>query len=228
MLRTFVLGDIHGAYKALVQCLEASGFDREGDRLIFLGDAGDGWSQAPECIEELMTVRNLVYILGNHDIWLMEWLAFSWQPRLWLSQGGRETIEAYSGSQWRTSRERHLDFLRQGVFYYLDNEQRLFVHGGIRPGRPLEEQDEELLVWDRNLFYETEGVPGYREIYIGHTPTVSVSRTEPLNHGGADNIWRMDTGAGWNGPLSIMDVDTGRFWQSDIAADLYAGEKGRV
>lgn len=30
-MKTFVMGDIHGAYKALIQCIERSGFDKEKD-----------------------------------------------------------------------------------------------------------------------------------------------------------------------------------------------------
>ena len=41
-MRTFVMGDIHGAYNALLQCLKRSGFDYENDQLIQLGDVADG------------------------------------------------------------------------------------------------------------------------------------------------------------------------------------------
>ncbi|NJK86327.1 MAG: hypothetical protein HC906_10500 [Bacteroidales bacterium] len=51
MSRTFVIGDIHGAFKALVQCLERSEFDYEHDKLICLGDVCDGW---PE-VKDVMT-----------------------------------------------------------------------------------------------------------------------------------------------------------------------------
>jgi len=47
MGRTLVIGDIHGAYKALVQCLERSGFDKEKDTLITIGDVCDGWHETP-------------------------------------------------------------------------------------------------------------------------------------------------------------------------------------
>ena len=36
MSRVLVMGDIHGAHKALVQCLKRSGFDNEKDTLIQL------------------------------------------------------------------------------------------------------------------------------------------------------------------------------------------------
>src|SRR5688500_3405578 len=64
---TWVLGDIHGQYEALVQVLERSGFDSESDRLIFLGDVVDRGGRPFECIGELMKIRDKVLIRGNHD-----------------------------------------------------------------------------------------------------------------------------------------------------------------
>jgi len=52
--RTFVMGDIHGAYRALVQCLQRSGFDYQYDILIQLGDIVDGHDEVFECVEELL------------------------------------------------------------------------------------------------------------------------------------------------------------------------------
>lgn len=41
------------------------------------------------------------------------------------------------------------------------------------------------------------------------------------------NIWNIDTGAAFKGPLTIMDVDTKEFWQSEPLPNLYPNEKGR-
>jgi serine/threonine protein phosphatase 1 len=46
MSKTFVIGDIHGAYLALKQVLERSDFDYENDLLITIGDIVDGWSDS--------------------------------------------------------------------------------------------------------------------------------------------------------------------------------------
>ena len=43
--RTFVIGDIHGSYTALMQCLALSDFDYQHDELIALGDVCDGWPE---------------------------------------------------------------------------------------------------------------------------------------------------------------------------------------
>ena len=64
MARTFVIGDIHGACRALRQCLERSSFDYTNDILISLGDVADGWPETKDAIDELLKVKNLVYLLG--------------------------------------------------------------------------------------------------------------------------------------------------------------------
>ena len=53
MKRTLVFGDIHGGLKALIQLLER--IDLSGnDRLIFLGDYVDGWSESAQVIDFLI------------------------------------------------------------------------------------------------------------------------------------------------------------------------------
>jgi serine/threonine protein phosphatase 1 len=64
----------------------------------------------------------------------------------------------------------------------------------------------------------------FNEIYIGHTPTLFYDQDFPMN--GA-NVWNIDTGAAFKGKLSILDIDTKEYWQSDRVADMYPGEKGR-
>ena len=44
MGRTYVIGDIHGAQKALEQAIKRAALQKD-DKLIFLGDYVDGWSQ---------------------------------------------------------------------------------------------------------------------------------------------------------------------------------------
>ena len=74
LYKTFVIGDIHGANKALEEVLEKSNFDYDNDTLISLGDLCDGYSETPQVIETLMKIKNLVSIIGNHDSWLYDYL----------------------------------------------------------------------------------------------------------------------------------------------------------
>jgi serine/threonine protein phosphatase 1 len=225
----FVIGDIHGAYKALLQCLERSGFDRKEDLLISLGDLGDGWPDVVEVFDELLSVRNRVVLLGNHDSWLLRWFQTGNAPDIWLIQGGDTTVKAFR--KGATVEQKNL--LQQASLYHILGNN-LFVHGGYLPDIPLEKQDKEVFLWDRSLVKTAISrnkagnplpVSPYTMVYVGHTPTINFDEQEPIITNG---LCMMDTGAGWpGGRLTLTDIDTGKIYQSDPVDELYAGIRGR-
>ena len=85
--KIFVMGDVHGAFKAMVQCLNKAAFNYKTDQLIFLGDVADGWPEVPECIEEFLKIDNRVILKGNHDVWFEKFLKNGDAPEHWLIQG---------------------------------------------------------------------------------------------------------------------------------------------
>lgn len=237
--KTFVVGDIHGAYKALIQVLERSGFNNETDSLISVGDIADGWSETVECYEKLMSLKDFIMVMGNHDYWLYEWLQYGAAPNMWLNQGGKASIKSYikriekdEGSS--EIMMKHLEFLRNKVHYFYKTEGKLFVHGGFNHLKPLLHTSKEDMMWDRNLFYyaqlyHQQGsnsiVKEFDEVFIGHTATnYAYTDMKPVN---VSNVWNIDQGAGWSGKLTIMDINTKEYWQSDIVKSLYPKEKGR-
>jgi serine/threonine protein phosphatase 1 len=225
-MRTFVMGDIHGAYRALIQCLEESGFDYEADHLICLGDVCDGWPETRRCVAELLKINNLTYILGNHDTWLIKWMQTGHVENIWYVQGGEATIHSYGSGPIPPD---HLDLLKNALPYYLV-DGKLFVHAGIETDFPIEDQTNETFLWDRSLaksalhqFYnKTEKkLTIYDEVYIGHTP---IPYPHPVHTSG---VWLMDTGAGWQGVLSMMNIETEEIFTSDPVPSLYPGIEGR-
>ena len=228
MGRRLVIGDIHGGYSALKQCLERSGFNESIDQLICLGDVSDGWPETRECIDQLMTIPNLVMIKGNHDSLTVEWAKTGIAPEGWMGQGGYATIDSYAGQ----IPDEHLKFLEEAKLYHLSDNQ-LFVHAGILINTSLEEQDEKIFLWDRSLYRHAfphrleENPPKltpYDAIYIGHSPINRQGYLHPIQ---ACEVWMMDTGAGWDGVLSIMDIDTQEYWTSDLMKELYPDHLGR-
>lgn len=224
--RSFVIGDIHGAYRALRQCLERSSFDYRNDHLICLGDVADGWPETRASIDELLRIKNLTYILGNHDWWTLQWMRTGHIEEVWYAQGGKATINSYNDPVPTD----HIAFLSDAHLYYLSGNV-LFVHAGIDPLRPLAQQDREIFLWDRNLAsYALDLYPDaaderlstFDEIYIGHTP---IPFGKPIKSAG---VWLMDTGAGWSGVLSMMDINTKEMFISDPVPALYPGVEGRT
>ena len=228
-MKTFCIGDIHGAYRALMQCLERSGFDYQKDRLIVLGDVCDGYPEVDRCIQELLKIKYCEYVIGNHDVWALEWALEGKEEEIWTSQGGLATILSYNNGPM--PRE-HLYFL-QKAHHWFEMENKIFIHGGFDLNFPLSKQSRHKLVWDRDLIYaawkKSQEDPkfkfsSYEEIFLGHTPTQNFKSNQPLH---LCNIWAMDTGAGWSGPLTIMDIGSKQFWQSDITVNLYEGFQSR-
>ena len=226
MPQTYVIGDIHGAYKALKQCLERSEFDYESDHLICLGDVCDGWPETKSCVDELLKIKKLTYILGNHDLWAIRWMKANIMDNLWLSQGGSATVSSYAEGIPLA----HVTFFDKGVPYFVvDN--KLFVHAGFDPRRPLEQQDIQTFSWDRSLVQKawellvhekTLKLTTYDEVYIGHTP---IPFHRPIQ---SCEIWMMDTGAGWSGVLSMMNIHTKEVFISDQVPLLYPEFEGRM
>jgi len=227
--RSFVIGDIHGAYKALLQCLQRSRFDYENDNLICLGDVADGWPDTRLCIEELLKVKHLTYVMGNHDWWALKWMEDGFSDSAWLLQGGEETIRSYNGIVIQD----HKEFLRNALPYFI-KDNRLFIHAGFDPSISLEDQSIEIFFFDRNLAKsaidahlsrnETK-LTEYDEVYIGHTPVSRLGSLKPVK---SCEIWLMDTGAGWDGVLSMMDIQTKELFSSDSVPSLYPDAPGRI
>lgn len=243
-MRTLVIGDIHGGYRALEQVLERAHVTPE-DTLIFLGDYVDGWSQSAETIEKLIALskaNKCVFIRGNHDLWCGLWLDKGATNPIWLAHGGKETIDSYIESGYLTKSE-HKFFFENLQNYYLDEQDRLFLHAGFTSMHGVgNEEYESNYYWDRTLWeaalladkVEEKTLEDmltrpkrfnyYKEIYIGHTPTTIYKIDTPIK---AYNLWNIDTGAAFTGKLTIMDIDTKEFWQSDCLPKLYPNENGR-
>ena len=222
----FVIGDIHGNYRALLQCLDRSKFDMKKDLLIGLGDYCDGHTETAEVLLLLDKIPNKVLVLGNHDQWLINYLKTGATPDIWTNQGGKATIRSIIGHDLKVFDK----LLGSCIPYYLTEDNKLFVHGGMKPKADVRTTDVYYLVWDRELLYFTfnkviEGrtaniVENYSEVYLGHTTTEIFGYTTPFCKLG---IFALDQGAGYRGKLTIMDIDTKQWWQSDKGKELYPG-----
>ena len=263
--RTLVFGDAHGGFKAFLQVLERCNFNNKIDKLIGLGDVADGWGQTAELVEYLIQLQKEsnnrhIFLKGNHDAWCEEWLTYGVAKDIWVMQGGQATIDSYIRTGFLTSDE-HRKFFKNLSLYYIDEQNRGFVHGGFISKNGLgHEVYESDYYWDRDLWNlallqhnnyhdgskealsKARRFEKHKEVFIGHTTTgnwlVKPHLPEyqyseqpkqgriitPMNR---CNVWNLDTGGGYEGRLTIMDIDTKEFWQSDDLRTLYPNEKGR-
>ncbi|MES2545256.1 MAG: metallophosphoesterase family protein [Bacteroidota bacterium] len=241
MGRTLVIGDIHGGLRALIQVMERAKVTRN-DTLIFLGDYVDGWSESPQVLDYLIQLKNTnfcIFLRGNHDELLLHWLQKNHDNPTWYNHGGESTVMAYSKVSEEIQNQ-HIEFLLTLENYFLDSENRLFVHAGFTNMNGVtHEHFPRMFYWERTLWetalaLDPEMKPDhlfypkrftlYKEIFIGHTPVSRIKETVPVQKA---NVWNIDTGAAFKGSLTAMDVNTKEFWQSNPLNELYPDEKGR-
>jgi serine/threonine protein phosphatase 1 len=218
-MRKFTIGDVHGRIEALKQVLALAKFDYENDKLIVLGDVVDGGYNTYECVEELLKIKNLIYIIGNHCVWFMDHIRSGWSEDIWLLQGGKNTIASYKkyNYDYGNMPVTHQEFFNKGVYYYIE-DNKLFVHGGYDPRYPITQQSKEILTWDRSLIERCRNglkIKDYNWVFVGHTATNhQYDSDKPIQFG---KLIMMDTGAGWDGVLSLLDItdDKWKLYQSD-------------
>jgi serine/threonine protein phosphatase 1 len=243
-MRTFIMGDVHGGYKAMKQCLERSSFNYDTDLLIQLGDIADGHDQVYECVEELLIIKNLVALKGNHDEWFHEFIQTGYHPDQWR-QGGAATAKSYlrligkktliprSGQGYKPALnpgdipETHQNFFRHQHLYYIDESNNCFVHAGFDRHQPFKGQRLENYFWDRTLWmsalsFKEKIESGRKNTFnmITHFNEIFIGHTSTIlwktdQPMHAANIWNLDTGGGHGGRLTIMEAQTKTYWQSD-------------
>lgn len=240
-MRTFAIGDIHGGLKALIQLLNKLEL-KDNDTLIFMGDYVDGWSESAQVIQfliELSEKFNCIFIKGNHDVWCETWLEDDEVNPTWYMHGGKETLKSYEGVSDHVKKE-HSKFFSSMPLYHIDNQNRLFVHAGFTSMHGVTKEVfkacfyfdrtlwEMALTMDKRIEKDSALYPKrlkhYKEIFIGHTPTINFKIDVPMH---AANVLNVDTGAAFTGKLSAINIDTKEVFQSDNLPSLYPNEKGR-
>ncbi|MBR6712969.1 MAG: metallophosphoesterase [Selenomonadaceae bacterium] len=218
--RILAIGDIHGRFDRLSSVFNKINFSSK-DFLILLGDYVDRGNENLHCLQWAMRISklpNVVALRGNHEqMMLYYYLLGGTQAAIWLPNGGDRTKAEID--KWCNEEElnRALRFINDRPLYHkmtVGDEDYIFVHAGLKPNKPLEEQDEESLLWIREEFYN--GYRGSANIICGHTPTPFIERNRYYPIRLWNKITLLDTGSFMrDGKISCMDILSGTIWQSD-------------
>ncbi len=192
-MRVYAVGDIHGRLDLLDQLLGQIGRDADTapellKYLVFLGDYVDRGPQSAQVIERLATglspVFGTVFLRGNHEDILQAFLTDLAVAPGWLTYGGDATLASYgipapapdsppehlleAQHRLNAALPRHHRAFLSGLRSHLTIGDYHFVHAGIRPGVPLDRQDDADRLWIRNEFLESRVEHG-KTIVHGHT-----------------------------------------------------------
>lgn len=221
-VRIYAVGDVHGRFDllaALGLLIDAHRRGRPAVRVIelYLGDLIDRGPASADVVAHLLHRRStheVVILAGNHELMLMRALLEPETFPDWLAHGGRETLLSYGipvarsagldldwAAMAQTVRRRipveHLALCRHLVVSFALGDY-FFAHAGVRPGRPLDRQLTEDLVWIRRPFLTSQADFGAVVVH-GHTPVA-----RPEVHPNRINI---DTGAYATGRLTCLVLE---------------------
>lgn len=228
--RAYVVGDIHGRLDLLDKLLEQIHRDiaerpKCKTSLVFVGDLIDRGPSSAQVVERLRTYRHegvrAVFLLGNHEEVLLRILTGeTGLLTKWRWFGGTQCLESY-GIDTSTLKmvdeatalerirkaipEEHVAFIRSFVDTCRFGDY-LFVHAGIRPGVPVDQQQQSDLRWIREPFLLDETNHGFVVVH-GHTIHPQVDE-QPNRIG-------IDTGAFRTGVLTSLAIEGTERWTLD-------------
>lgn len=219
--RLYSIGDIHGRLDLLEELHDmiredSTGYDGS-KAVIYLGDYIDRGAQSSQVLELLIgqTLEGFdaVFLMGNHEQSMLDFLEHPQAAASWLNYGGQVTLLSYGVGlgqvvmtqdleQLRDELEEklpqnHLDFLRACRLVYTEGDY-CFVHAGIRPDVPLKEQAAEDLIWIRDEFTRSR-VRHEHLVVHGHSITDEVEWLP--------NRIGIDTGAFQSGLLTALVLE---------------------
>src|SRR5205807_1933663 len=133
------------------------------DLLVTLGDYVDRGPDSKGVLDYLVDLHatgQLVALRGNHDQMMVD-VSHGADPRLWLACGGQATLRSYSMPAYLETDfvdvpESHWDFLQNKCVDFHEMEKHFFVHANVDSDRPLDEQSDYMLLWEK-LVPETSG-----------------------------------------------------------------------
>jgi serine/threonine protein phosphatase 1 len=182
--------------------------------LVHLGDYVDRGMESAQVVEWLLAgppvpVQQVVNLMGNHEHMMLTAVASGDREaaELWLRNGGADSLMSWGvprnvpQKDWASRIPvPHLVFLRDLATHYRAGPY-LFVHAGIRPGIPLDQQSRHDMLWIREPFLSSKQDHGAVVVH-GHSP-----RREP--HVRPNRIG-IDTGAVIGGALTcaVLEGDT--------------------
>ncbi len=212
----YAIGDVHGRddllerLYGLVSADAARRYPDRARRIVHLGDYVDRGPASAQVIDRVMAGLpgfDTVGLKGNHEDMMLSYLETGGrrEAEQWLVNGGVETLASYGVAARPLDieavrvavGERHRRWLERLKLSHRESGN-FFVHAGIMPGRPLEEQEEKDLLWVRYAFLESREDHGVRVVH-GHTPVVAPEvRPNRIN---------LDTGAYCSGHLTCGVFD---------------------
>lgn len=196
--KDYVVGDIHGCFAKLQQCLDEMGFNEATDRLFCVGDMVDGGPDS-EAFMDWLAKPWFFSVLGNHEQMMLDWDGRTGRedPYIYRLNGGGWFLELDEVTQKMYANE--VSKLPTMISVDTPKGKCGIVHADIF-GDWDQHHHELSLLWGRDRIAVKAQAPvtGVHKVYCGHTPVKDVVTL--------GNVSYIDTGACFGGKFTIMEL----------------------
>ena len=217
---TYVLSDLHGAYRKFTELLRTVRFG-DADVMYVLGDVVDYGEESMELVSDLSMRANVYPVAGEHDFLAARMLSgfdrmlregtdptpeYIAEMTRWVGDGGQATLNGFRALD-AEQREGVLEYLCDMALFEeatVAGRNYLMVHAGIagyRPERDLEDYCPEDF-FTEPLNPGRELIPG-TTLLVGHVP----GRDGRIVRG-AGSIF-LDCGVAFGGRLGCLCLESG-------------------
>jgi len=192
-VRPFVaIGDVHGRADLMMRLLETLEHAPYAELpLVFVGDYVDRGEHSAEVLRHLQGIVNseagarIICLRGNHEDMLLNFLLDPVQhgPR-WLRYGGLQTMASFKAplvaqtappDAWTEARDVLSEAMGDDMITWLTELPTMWssgnvavVHAGADPEKPIDVQDEAVLMWGHKKFEAQDRTDGVWVVH-GHT-----------------------------------------------------------
>ncbi len=184
----FIIGDVHGCFHTYLKLLEQ--WNPKSEYLIQVGDLVDHGNDSPKTVRlsyeiQLAFKKQTVFLKGNHEQLMQNYLLGRDSHGTWMSNGGSETLQQFENQGVDTYA--YLSWIKNLPLYW-ENKHVFVSHAGISSValNPLDPEDPNGILWNRKPLKKMEKLQ-----VIGHTP---IQDGKPKLYP-ESKAWNIDTGA---------------------------------
>jgi len=203
--RDFIIGDLHGCFDLLLECLEKVNFNSGTDRLFSTGDLIDRGPDSMECLK-LIESPWFHPVIGNHEELMLNSILGNKDKYLWEMNGG-----IWHRYEDREELERLVQIIKDRIPYAITLVTKSGDEVGICHAQPPSidwldaienptDRDIKIMLWARSWIEDKlqEPVININRTYHGHTIVASPELVA--------NAMFIDTGAFYTDNLTILEI----------------------
>ena len=217
--REIAISDVHGCYKTFRALVEERVQLTKDDALYLLGDYIDRGPDSKAVIDYILKLKNNGYDLhclrGNHEQMLLDAKKNVDNLRLFLRNGGKQTLENYNCTIVQLQEHPHYKFF-QNLKYFIELEDYYLVHAGFnfRSENPF--LDTKSMLWIRSWYSKIKhDLLKGKVIVHGHTPQTIRSIKAMCHNMRINKYMNIDAGCFYHKKMCALDLTNQKLYFQD-------------